>query len=184
MKKRYKEKDVEIFLTIINFSDYKISNWGRVFSKKRNTFITGKPNTNGYYQVRLSNKDGYKDVLIHRLVAEYFVPNICFGTEVDHINKDRTDNRASNLRWVSRKENLQNVSKERRKRGVIQPVVQYDLEGNFIKEYPSAAEAARENGYRADVICWCCRGKLKTAYGFVWRRIPKNTEKYSKFFLQ
>ena len=171
---RYKEKDIEIFLTIRNFPDYKISNWGRVFSKKTNTFINGRPNALGYYQVALRDVNGNTVwVLIHRLVAEYFVPNICFGTEVDHINKDRTDNRASNLRWVSRKENLQNVSKERRKRGVIQPVVQYDLEGNFIKEYPSAAEAARENGYRADVICWCCRGKLKTAYGFVWKRIPK-----------
>ena len=175
-KDKYKEKDVEIFLTIRDFPDYKISNFGRVFSKKINTFITGRPIPQGYYQVRLYNIYGYKDVLIHRLVAEYFVPNICFGTEVDHINKDRTDNRASNLRWVSRKENLQNISKEKRKRGVIQPVVQYDLEGNFIKEYPSAAEAARENGYRADVISWCCRGKLKTAYGFVWRRRLKEQQ--------
>ena len=39
MKKRYKEKDVEIFLTIRNFSDYKISNWGRVFSKKPDVFL-------------------------------------------------------------------------------------------------------------------------------------------------
>ena len=177
MRKRYKEKDVEIFLTIRNFPDYKISNWGRVFSKKRNTFINGRPNALGYYQVALRDVNGKEVwVLIHRLVAEYFVPNICFGTEVDHINKDRTDNRASNLRWVSRKENMQNVPKERMKRGVIQPVVQYDLEGNFIKEYSSAAEAARENGYRADVICWCCRGKLKTAYGFVWRRRLKEQQ--------
>lgn len=169
-----KKKDIEIFLTIRDFPDYKISNFGRVFSKKRNTFITGRPNAVGYYQVGLRDVNGKTVwVLIHRLVADYFVPNIVFGTEVDHINKDRTDNRASNIRWVSRKENLQNVSKESRMKRVIQPVVQYDLEGNYIKEYSSASKAARENGYRADVICWCCRGRLKTAYGFVWKRIPK-----------
>ena len=80
------------------------------------------------------------------------------------------DGVASNLRWVSRNENMHYVPKKRRKRGVVQPVVQYDLDGNVVKEYTNATEAARENGYRADVICWCCRGRLKTAYGYVWKR--------------
>ena len=38
-KNKYKEKDVEIFLTIRDFPDYKISNFGRVFSKKRNDVV-------------------------------------------------------------------------------------------------------------------------------------------------
>lgn len=50
------------------------------------------------------------------------------------------------------------------------PILQFDLNGNFIKEYPSANVAEREiNGKRGDNIRACIRGKQKTAYGFVWK---------------
>lgn len=174
-KDKYKEKDVEIFLTIRNFSDYKISNWGRVFSKKRNTFITGKPNTQGYYQVRLSNKDGYKDVLIHRLVAEYFVPNLIMGTQINHKDQDKTNNKWSNLEWCDPKDNINHgtrtiraVESYKRNRNFI--ICQYDLDGNLIAEYNTPKDAALAVGGRTDSIRWALDGKLKTSYGFVWRR--------------
>jgi len=45
---------------------------------------------------------------IHRLVAKHFIPNPRNLNEVDHINRNRTDNRIENLRWVTHSENLQN----------------------------------------------------------------------------
>lgn len=47
-------------------------------------------------------------------------------------------------------------------------VYQYDLSGNFIKEYKSAHEAARENNIQFTNICKVCRGERKTAGGFGW----------------
>lgn len=47
-------------------------------------------------------------------------------------------------------------------------VYQYDLSGNFIKEYKSAHEAARENDIQFTNICKVCRGERKTAGGFGW----------------
>ena len=178
---RYKEKDVEIFLTIRNFSDYKISNWGRVFSKKRNTFITGKPNTNGYYQVRLSNKDGYKDVLIHRLVADYFVPNLVMGTQINHKDQNKNNNRWSNLEWCDPKDNINYGTRsirasESRKRNRNYIICQYDLNGNLIAEYNTPKDAALAVDGRTDSIRWALDGKLKTTYGFVWKRRLKEQQ--------
>lgn len=50
------------------------------------------------------------------------------------------------------------------------PVLQYDLEGNFIKEYPSATEASRQLGINNSVcISRCCNNKNKTAFGYKWK---------------
>ena len=52
---------------------------------------------------------GYKNYLVHRLVAETFLENPEGKPQVDHLNRDRSDNRLENLRWVTRKENQQNT---------------------------------------------------------------------------
>lgn len=48
-------------------------------------------------------------------------------------------------------------------------VLQYDLDGTFIKEWVSASEVERVLGYYASNICACCRGKHDTAYNYMWR---------------
>lgn len=49
------------------------------------------------------------------------------------------------------------------------PVLQYDLEGNLIKEFASQIEAITFMGVKGDGIGACCRGKQKTAYGYIWK---------------
>ncbi|WP_188073963.1 HNH endonuclease [Sphingobium jiangsuense] len=67
--------------------------------------------SNGYHRVDLKRLGKIYRVNLHRLVAQAFVDGEFPLATVDHINGDRTDNRAANLRWVSRSENsrLQNA---------------------------------------------------------------------------
>lgn len=70
----------------------------------------------GYLYVRFNGKRSS----VHRLIAETFLDNPMNFSEVDHINRNKSDNRVENLRWCSHKENCRNridsdrVSKEGR----------------------------------------------------------------------
>ena len=49
------------------------------------------------------------------------------------------------------------------------PVQALDKNGNVVMEFPSTQEAQRQYGFHASNICKCCNGKLKTAYGYIWK---------------
>lgn len=58
----------------------------------------------GYLQVQISGKS----YLVHRLVAECYIPNTENKPFIDHINRNKVDNRVENLRWVTNSENMRN----------------------------------------------------------------------------
>ena len=67
----------------------------------------------------------------------------------------------NNCRFI---ENTENAAKDKRK-----PVLQYDLAGNFIKEWISQAEAGRKLGISQGNIAGCCSGKRLQASGYKWK---------------
>ena len=69
------------------------------------TFGNGRGN--GYLAVRVAGKSYY----VHRLVVETYFGEIPPDCEVDHINRNRSDNHVANLRIVTRCENHRNTSK-------------------------------------------------------------------------
>ena len=88
---------------------YLISNYGRLKSYCRYRAIIVKPYSNqyGYYRADIRRNGKRITALIHRLVANAFVinDNPKDNDTVDHIDGDKHNNRASNLRWLSRSEN-------------------------------------------------------------------------------
>ena len=167
---------------------YQGSNLGRVRSfdrwvKSKNgslRFCKGrilKPGTNkdGYLQVDLWKNNKRKNFLVHRLVAQAFLDNPNNLPEVNHKDENKLNNSVENLEWCDRKYNCNyGTRNERQKKKQLndikksKPVLQYDLEGNFIREWESTMECGR-NGYNQGHVAECCQGKRKTHKGFIWR---------------
>jgi hypothetical protein len=90
-------------MEIKDHPNYLIYSDGRVFSKKSNKFMKPFCGEN-YKSVNLDKKTKK----IHRLVAENYLKQETDLQEVDHINRNKHDNRVENLRWVTKKENQNN----------------------------------------------------------------------------
>ena len=89
--------DIEEICKKINHFEYWVSNKGRVKSKWKILKYSWSFSRKEYYKVILSNKDKPKSFRVHRLVAEYFIPNPQNKREVNHIDGNKLNNNLNNL---------------------------------------------------------------------------------------
>lgn len=157
----------EIFRPIKGYEGlYEISNLGRVKNVNRNKILAQKKNRCGYMRVNLSKDHRVSTKVVHRLVADAFIPNIQNKPQVNHINEDKTDNRAENLEWVTAKENVNHGTRNTRMRlKKSKPIICIDTG----LRYSSIRGAAREIGISESTIVSALTGKCKTAAGYHWK---------------
>ena len=156
---------------------YQVSNLGRIKSlarKRKGTtntkdIIMKSCNKNGYNVVNLWKSNKKKTLKVHRLVAEAFIPNPHKKPYVNHLNAIRNDNNMNNLEWCTQKENIlyaYRISSRQTRR-----IEQYDLKNNFIRSWSSIKDASNKLKISDGHICSCCKGKRKSAGGFIWKYI-------------
>lgn len=141
---------------------------------------------NGYFQIRPRKNNIYKNLYIHRLVAQAFIPNPSQKLEVNHKDGNTQNNNVDNLEWVTRSENMEYAyktglqkpsqkQKEIAKKMCIKTkskqVAQYDTNMNLIKIWNSMTEASKKSNTYVSCITECCKGRNHTAGGYIWRYV-------------
>lgn len=105
-------------------TNYTVSEEGKIFNTKTQRELKGTIARNEYPSVQLRIDGKAISFMVHRLVAEAFCENPNGYTIVDHINRDKLDCRAENLRWVSAKENVINSTSAKK----VNKKISVDLE--------------------------------------------------------
>ena len=156
---------------LVDFPNYYITMEGIVINKK-NHIIKPFINNKGYVLVRLWNNNKSVSKLVHRLVAETFIPKIEGKCEVNHIDGDKTNNNVDNLEWCTRQENnihakllgAKQYSSEFR--GI--KIAQYDINNMLIKVYPSLREAGKAvNGDHGNIKKACEKNRIY--HNYLWK---------------
>lgn len=162
---------------------YQVSNYGRVRSLDhyasngrtmvlyKGKILTPWKSTGGYLEVTLGR--GVR--LVHRLVAEAFVPNPNNCKQVNHKDENKENNIWTNLEWCDSKYNANYGSRNercvegRKNSGYIKDICMLDDAGNVLAVFPSLTKAAEYVDGKKSNIWACCNGKVEHHRGYKWR---------------
>ena len=164
---------------------YQISNLGNI---KSNYIWTGrmyiyKPHLikptiakNGYYRVSLCKEGKTKYRNLHKLIAETFISNPEGYKYINHIDGDKLNNNLKNLEWCTQSHNTKEafrIGLHKKYFGAdnkrSKKIIQYDLHGNFIKEWDYMTKITEELGFDYTNISKCCSGVYKKSHGYIWK---------------
>ena len=155
---------------------YEVSDMGRVKSLNYNhthkeKILRPVKGRKGYLQVSLYKDGQIKNWKVHRLVAEAFIPNPQCMETINHLDEVKTNNSASNLEWMSIKDNNNYGTHNKRvAESLSKQVKMFDKStGELLASFPSTMEAKRVTGINNCNISQCCNGKRKSAGGYIWR---------------
>lgn len=197
--------NIEIWKSVVGYEGYyEVSNLGNVRALER-VICDGtiRParirklcnDGLGYKHVSLGKNGLNRTVKVHRLVAKAFIPNPENKPFLDHINTIRSDNRVENLRWVTPKENNANILSIKKAkytlkmnafRGKInngaRSILEYDLNGNFIKEWVSISRLIENSNIKNNSLIYACadgRRRYHKCQTYRWKeggKIPLKIE--------
>lgn len=152
------------WITVDGYPNYRVNDDGLVQSKARGEWRDLKPGFDryGYPRVDLYNNGRHSSKHIHQLVAKAFVDGYDESLQVNHINGDKNDNRASNLEWVTCGDNLRHAYNEHLNFGPRKSV--RVLETNAV--YASEKECAIAVGGCISGVNGCLKRRRSTHKGF------------------
>lgn len=160
---------MEVWKSVLNYEGlYEVSNLGNIRSlcsrwgkRKIPRIVNQHLTKKGYKRVSLCKNNEKKLYMVHRLVYEAFNNKIDNGMEINHKDYNRANNNLSNLELINHTDNVR-YSKALK-------VLQFDLDGNLIKEWDSTRDIEREINIDHRQVSDNCNGKQKTCKGYIFK---------------
>ena len=160
----------EIWKDVPNYEGlYQVSNLGNVKSLRKDKILRCKNYSNYNGVILYDGSHKAKTMLIHRLVAQAFIPNIDNLPCINHKDENKKNNNVENLEWCSYKYN-NNYGNHNKNNSLAhcKKIYQYKPNGVFIKEWASQIEIQKTLGINQRNISSCCKKTRKTAGGYIW----------------
>lgn len=160
------DESKEVWKDIPGFEGlYQASTMGRIASIRYGfKLMSLVRNPTGYLQVAFRVNNSIKRGMVHVFVAKTFLKQCEDCTQVDHINSVKTDNRAENLQWVSRSDNMKNnysrgITSVDKLKSKGKPVELFDKNGNSIGIFSNMRKAAEHIGVQHGNLSALVSGK-------------------------
>ena len=199
-------EDNELWKPIKDFDNYEVSSFGKVRNIKTHRILKSATK-GGYILVGLCQNGKGKSIGVHRLVAESFIENPENKPQVNHIDKNRSNNNVDNLEWNTALENNLHRSKnciQTTNQNIVIWRIDKDT-GDLLQKYESIKLAAKwcfENNLCKKIVnaesglSFAVRGLYKTSFNYKWKMIDQesldgeiwknvciNNEKFENYFV-
>ena len=173
---------------------YTVDEFGNVFSIVSNRLLKPFRTSSGYYTVQLFNEHGHRNFLVHRLVAEAFIPNPDGLSQVNHKDENKQNNYVGNLEWCNAKYNMRygtginrrkkstkwyhqghEIKETMRKNAQMnrKAVLLFSKDGTLIRTFESITKAAKELSIDGAHISQVCLGKRKSCGGYKFEYVKE-----------
>jgi hypothetical protein len=164
------DKEIEIWRDVVGYDRYMVSNLGNIWSKSHDReLVKDKKMDSGYCKVKMYDGNKIcKKRSIHILVAKAFIldndpengPRV-----VDHIDRNRMNNCADNLRWITKSGNSQSYHDNFRNK---REILQFSLDNKLIREWNGINEILKDNPtYNKGTLQKSMNGHI--IYGYQWK---------------
>lgn len=187
--------ETEVWRPVVGYEGiYEVSNRSRVkvLAKKQSvysrrwhtTYIADFPEkilipqtgSNGRVHFGLRKNGVTKSVSRAAIVAKAWVSGYMPGLEINHIDEDITNDSPDNLEWCTHLYNIRYGTRTARAisnmiKKKARAVKVFTKDGKFVSAHRTISEAAKIYNCCHENISKCCRGKIKSLAGYVWRYV-------------